>query len=90
MRAVVVNERKYNVANFHRENIRSFLDLVGAMGLSSPDELTPFHIHRRIANETEKTYGELYQYLEPGELIDASGSNNSFTKAWAAGRADAF
>jgi glutamate synthase domain-containing protein 2 len=90
MRAVVVDERKYNVANFHRENIRNFLELVGAMGLSSPDELTPFHIYRRLADETQKTYGELYQYLEPGELLDPSGTSNSYTRDWKAAKADAF
>ncbi len=90
MRAVVVNQRKYNVANFHGENIRSFLDLVGAMGVASPDDLTPFHINRRIANETEKTYGELYEYLEPGELLDTSGRDNGFRKFWALAEADTF
>jgi len=90
MKAVVVDERKHNVADYHRINIESFLDLVGAMGLTSPDQLTPNHIYRRIANETEKTYGQLYRFLEPGHLLRAKKIDENYAEDWAMAKADAF
>lgn len=90
MRAVVVDERKHHVAKFHNVNIQSFLDLVGAMGLRSPGELTPNHVYRRTANETEKTYGQLYTFLEPGQLLNDKDVDPVFAEHWAMARADAF
>ena len=90
MRAVVVDERKHNVANYHKINIESLLDLVGAMGLSSPDELTPNHIYRRVADETVKTYGQLYPYVEPSHLLHNGKIDPNYAEHWAVARADAF
>ena len=90
MRAVVVDERKHSVANFHRVNIQNFLDLVGAMGLASPTALTPSHVFRRTADERDKTYEAIYDYLEPGQLLEANAEPNSYTPHWEAARPDAF
>ena len=90
MKAVVVKKRKHNAANFHRVTMDSFLDLVGAMGLSSPDDLTPDHVYRRIANETEKTYGEIYSYIPPGHLLHAEKIDPAYQRHWDIARADAF
>lgn len=90
MRAVVVDERKHSVANYHAQNMKSFLDLMGAMGLSSPAELTPAHIVRRTANEVNKTYDELYPFLRPGELLDASEIDPHYAKHWEMASADRF
>ncbi len=90
MKAVVVDERKYNVANYHRVNIESFLDLVGAMGLTSPDQLTPNHIYRRTSNEMEKTYGQLYDFLEPGHLLRAKKIDENYAEHWAMAKSNAF
>ena len=60
------------------------------MGLASPDELTPNHIHRRVANETEKTYGQLYPFLEPGHLLHAKNIDPNYREHWAGAKADAF
>ena len=90
MKAVVVHKRKHNAATFHNATVQSFLDLVGAMGLSSPDELRPDHIYRRIANETEKTYAELYTYIPPGHLIHAKKIDPAYERNWSIARSDAF
>ncbi len=90
MKAVNVDARKHNVANYHRINMESFLDLVGAMGLSSPEELTPDHVYRRVANETEKTYSQIYSYIPPGHLLHAEKIDPEYEQHWAMARADAF
>ena len=43
--------------------------MLGAIGLRSPEELRPWHVlHRTTPTET-KHYGELYDFLDPGELL---------------------
>lgn len=90
MRAVVVDERKHGVANYHAQNIQSFLDLTGAMGLSSPDELTPRHVWRRTADEVNRTYEDLYPFLRRGQLLDGSEIHPQYARFWEAASADRF
>lgn len=68
-RAIDVEMRQHRVANFQAATVKSLLDLVGAMGLTNPDQLKPHLIFRRIANETEKRYDQIYNNLETGNLL---------------------
>ncbi|WP_058472990.1 FMN-binding glutamate synthase family protein [Legionella quateirensis] len=78
---LVVDEKKYQVANFHKNTIKSFLEMVGALGLSNPSDLRPNHIMRRISVNAVKPFNELYEYLSPGQLL---GDNipDSFKEFW--------
>ena len=66
---LVVDEKKLRVANFHTNTIKSFLEMVGALGLDNPSDLTPGHIMRRVSVEEVKTFAEIYDYLQPGALL---------------------
>lgn len=66
---LVVDEKKYQVANFHKNTIKSFLEMVGALGLDNPSALKPSHIMRRISVEQVKTFDQIYDYLSPGQLL---------------------
>lgn len=66
---LVVDIKKERVANFHKHTVKSFLEMVGAMGLSSPSELRPKHIIRRVADNQVESMAELHRYLEPGQLL---------------------
>ena len=68
-RAVNIKEKHVRVANYHDATIDSMLDILGAMGLSHPDQLQPDQIWRRVEDEREKNYRELYNYLEPNSLL---------------------
>lgn len=68
-RGLVVDEKKIRASNFHRNTIKSFLEIVGAMGLSSPDDLKPNYLMRRVSTEKVKSFIEIYDYLEPGQLL---------------------
>ena len=69
---LVVDEKKHHVANFHRNTIKSFLEMVGALGLDNPSDLRPFHIMRRIAVDEVKSFDKIYDYFEPGQLLGSS------------------
>lgn len=68
-RAVVPEEKRFHVYNFHRNTIESFLDLLGAMGVAHPEELTPYHIRRRIEDGHSKPYATIYPQLDEGVLL---------------------
>jgi glutamate synthase domain-containing protein 2 len=80
-RGLVVDDKKYRVVNFHKNTMKSFLEIVGAMGLTNPSELKPDFIMRRISCDCAKPFSEIYDYLEPGQLL---GKNipDSFKKYW--------
>ncbi len=88
-RGLVVDEKKYRVDNFHRNTVKSFLEIVGAMGLKNPSDLTPGHLVRRISIQQVKTFAEMYEYLSPGALL-ASSVPASFKADWAQAHAEKF
>jgi glutamate synthase domain-containing protein 2 len=84
-----VGDKTQRVANFHRETVRSFLDVLGAAGLSRIDELRPWHINRRVTATDVKHYGEIYSYIEKGALLSDSAPQE-YARPWAAARAETF
>lgn len=69
MAGLVVSDKKQRVANFHEETVQSFCEMLGAIGLNSPEELRPWHVMHRISQTETRHYGEMYDYLEDGELL---------------------
>jgi glutamate synthase domain-containing protein 2 len=86
---LVVDEKKITVANFHKNTMKSFLEMVGALGLDTPDDLKPFHIMRRIEVNTVKPFNEIYEYLEPGQLL-TDNIPESYARDWRYADADCF
>lgn len=66
---LVVDVKKQDVANYHKNTLRSFLEMVGALGLSNPSELKPEHLMRRLSINKVKPLDEIYTYLSPGQLL---------------------
>ncbi|HAT3891481.1 TPA: FMN-binding glutamate synthase family protein [Legionella pneumophila] len=66
---LVVDEKKFLVANFHNNTIKSFLEMVGALGLNNPSDLKPSHIMRRIGVDEVKSFDQIYPYVNPGQFL---------------------
>jgi glutamate synthase domain-containing protein 2 len=88
-RGLVVDEKKYRVANFHRNTMKSFLEMVGAMGLDNPSDIKPHHVMRRVSDHCVKTLSDIYKYLEPGELLGEMIPGH-LKADWKRAREDAF
>ena len=43
--------------------------MLGAIGLASPTDLRPWHVMHRVSPTETKHYGELYDFLDDGELL---------------------
>ena len=69
VRGLVVADKAPRVARFHHETVHAFYELLGAAGLGHPDDLRPWHIHRRISHTEVKNYAQIYTYLQPGDLL---------------------
>lgn len=88
-RGLVVPDKSERVARFQRQTLKSFREMVVAMGLESPWEITPRHISERQNSARSDTIDRIYNFLEPGELLrDSSGT--SYGRYWEAARVDSF
>lgn len=68
-RGLVVDEKAVRVKQYHDNTIKSFLELVAAMGLNNPSHLKPYYIMRRLSDSVSKPLSEIYTYLKPGQLL---------------------
>ncbi|NND06208.1 MAG: FMN-binding glutamate synthase family protein [Saprospiraceae bacterium] len=64
-----VSDKKVRVANYHRQTVRSLMELISASGLESPDQVSRYLIHRRISPLEVRTYAEIYPYISRGSLL---------------------
>jgi glutamate synthase domain-containing protein 2 len=60
MMGLNVDDKKIRVANYHKNSIAAFIELMAASGVDSPSKLRREHISRRIFASEVKTYEEIY------------------------------
>lgn len=68
-KAIDVDSKAVYVKNYHEQTMQSFLQLVGAIGVSHPDDLTPAMIKQQQGHQQISDYRAMYHYLKPGELL---------------------
>ena len=86
---LVVEEKAERVARFHRETLKALREIVVAMGLDSPWDLTYWDMFQRIDGARAGPLDEVYQFLAPGQLIEAPETTD-YARAWASARAETF
>ncbi|MEM7119112.1 MAG: FMN-binding glutamate synthase family protein [Chloroflexota bacterium] len=69
MAGLVPSDKKVRVYNYHRETLKSVSKILGAAGMAHPSELRPWHILRRTSPTAIHHYGEIYDFLEHGDLL---------------------
>lgn len=65
-----VDDKKVRVANYHKETMESFIELLAAAGLDDPDRINRSHVHKRIIMNTNQRYDEIFPYIPKGSLLD--------------------
>ena len=80
VRGLDVADKAQRVQNFQHETVHALREILGAAGLEHPDELRPWHIFRRTSQVQVHTYDEIYDYLEPDELLE--GTPSASWKSW--------
>ncbi|MFC9786349.1 FMN-binding glutamate synthase family protein [Rhodococcus sp. NPDC127528] len=69
-RALDVPDKSARVHRFQRATVDSAKELVGSMGLDGFADLRPAMLNRRVDAHTTRTYAELYEWLQVGELLE--------------------
>jgi glutamate synthase domain-containing protein 2 len=70
MNGLVVEDKKVRVANYHKNTVESFVELIGAAGIDHPDKINRTHVYRRVFMNMVKTYEEIYPTLPEGCLLE--------------------
>lgn len=88
-RGVDVDDKGQRVANYHNGVVRSAKRILASMGLSSFQDLGPEHVFHRVDPAHATSYGELYDWLEPGALLTGEVSER-WQRIWERADATAF
>jgi glutamate synthase domain-containing protein 2 len=88
-RALVVSDKATRVHQFHRNTVHALAEMVAAMGLDHPSQLSPSLVVKRINHSRVETYSEIYPHYEPNSLIDGTAPER-FMPLWDAASPDAF
>lgn len=87
-RALQVDDKKHRVHQYQQRTVNSAYQIISSMGLDSFDQLTPRKLFRRIDPQTTKTYRDLYEWLEPGELL--TNPRLTWKRDWQVAQAESF
>ena len=69
VRGLDVSDKGRRVANYHLETVKSTAELMGAIGVSHPSEVRPWHVNRRVGIAETKNLGEIHTFLKEGDLL---------------------
>jgi len=79
------------VHRFHDNTLKALKELIAAAGLTHPGQLGPEHIIRRVSSTEVRSLATLYQYVEPGALLNGGVPAHAVFQAfWRDARADTF
>lgn len=72
VKGLVVSDKKVRVANYHKETVTAFVELLSASGLKHHDQINRSHVYRRIVMNQHQRYDEIYPYIPNGCLLKDS------------------
>jgi glutamate synthase domain-containing protein 2 len=81
-RALVPDDKAERVYNFHRNTLKALAELVGAAGLSHPNELKPHHIVRRLSQNEVRLVSNIIKFLKPGDLLSGLADHPVYATFW--------
>ncbi|MGW0966500.1 FMN-binding glutamate synthase family protein [Streptomyces sp. NPDC002516] len=87
-RAVDVDDKSQRVHRYQTATVKSALQIMAAMGVDDPGDLRPSMLLQRLDPHTVRSYGELHEWLTPGELL--ASAPDSWAPDWQAAHPDRF
>lgn len=71
-KGLVVEDKKQRVANFHKNTLATFVELMGAAGLDNLRSITRSHIYRRVSLTAMFTFEEIFPSIKQGALVSGA------------------
>lgn len=68
-RGLVVADKSEQVRRFQEETVAGAMRLMAAMGVTRTDDLGPTMLRQHVSATRTRSYAEIYEWLEPGELL---------------------
>ena len=87
-RSVVVEDKSKKVYNYHKIGVEQATRVMASLGVSDPKDLNPTMLRRNVSPTESKNYAEIYEWLQPGQLLD--DAPESWRADWEAASADKF
>ncbi len=84
-----VKAKSPRVEHYHRETVRSLLELVASAGLEKPEQVEPRHVTRRIGGLLTHGYDHLFPFLGDSELL-GDDIPPEWQESWSQASADRF
>jgi glutamate synthase domain-containing protein 2 len=69
VKGLVIDDKKKRVANYHTETVKSFVELLGAAGMSEASALNRHHIYRRVFMNQVTTFEDIFPPVAKGSLL---------------------
>lgn len=88
-RALVIEDKAERVYQFQKQTVSALRDIVVAMGLDSPWQIRPHHLHERLNSAKSSSIDYIYPFLEEGILLDAP-DKTPYAHYWAAAQTSSF
>lgn len=90
VKGLVVSDKKKRVANFHRQTITSFNELLAAAGFDHPSQITRSHIYRRVNMKESRRFSELFPVCSVGCLQEKDSVPSHLLIDWQMANANSF
>jgi glutamate synthase domain-containing protein 2 len=89
VKGLVIEDKKVRVANFHKNTVDSFVELMAASGIDNPSKLNRHQITRRVFMNETRTLAEIYPAIPVGSML---GSNipEQYKMSYQSASADVF
>ena len=84
--ALPISER---VRRYQEAAVKEAVRIMASMGVDHPSKVTPQLLMRRVDEHTTCSYAELYEWLEPGELVSGD-PRESWAREWTMADPDSF
>ncbi|HMJ70634.1 MAG TPA: FMN-binding glutamate synthase family protein [Cyclobacteriaceae bacterium] len=90
MKGLDVDDKRVRVANYHKNTVESFVELMGAAGLDHPGKIDRSHVYRRVFMNLVKTYEEIYPTIPNGCLLEGGDTPYDFDEYMKRASSEAF
>ena len=87
-RALDVDDKAERARRYQEATVAEAVKLMAAMGVDHPEHLHPSMLRRNVSVTENRSYAELFEWLEPGQLL--AEPPESWAADWALASADTF